>query len=187
MTPSSPPLQPWRCINSRTAFANRWVQVNVDDVALPDGRTYEYTVLRRQRHGAAVLAFNAQGQVLMQQEYRYPVDAIIWQVPGGLIDLGESPLAAAQRELAEETGHVADHWYHLGSFWDNPAFEDMVVNVFAAEGTRPDGSTHHDDAEWVRHEWKDLQWVREQVRSGVIRERVVIAALGFLWARAEDQ
>ena len=182
---SSSPLQPWRCINSRTAFSNRWVQVNVDDVALPDGRTYEYTVLRRDRHGAAVLAFNDQGQVLMQQEYRYPVDAIIWQVPGGLIDPGESPLAAAQRELAEETGHVAESWYHLGSFWDNAAFEDMVVNIFVAEDARTDGSTHRDEAEWVHHEWKDLQWVREQVRDGVIRERVVIAALGFLWARAE--
>lgn len=184
---SSSPLQPWRCLNSRTAFTNRWVRVNVDDVALPDGRTYEYTVLRRDRHGAAVLAFNEQGQVLMQQEYRYPVDAVIWQVPGGLIDPGESPLAAAQRELAEETGHIADRWYHLGSFWDNPAFEDMVVNIFVAEDARPDGSTHRDEAEWVRHEWKDLQWVRQQVRDGVIRERVVIAALGFLWARAQDQ
>ncbi len=183
---SSHPIQPWRCLHSRTAFANRWVQVNIDDVALPDGRSYEYTVLRRHQHGAAVLAFNARGQVLMQQEYRYPVDQVIWQVPGGLIDPHESPLEAAQRELAEETGHVASRWQHLGSFWDNPAFEDMVVNVFVAEDARPDGAIHRDTAEWVHHEWKDMKWVAEQVRSGVIRERVVIAALGFLWARGEQ-
>jgi len=176
------PPQPWRRLHGHTAFANRWIQVDVDTVALPNGRRYDYTVIRRRQHGAAVLAFNDQGQLLLEQEYRYPVDQVIWQTPGGLIDPGETPLQAAQRELAEETGHVAGHWRHLGTFWDNPAFEDMLVHIFVAEQVRPDGRQDRDEAEFIQHTWVDMAWVRAQVRLGAIKERVIIAGLGFLWA-----
>ncbi len=175
-------LKPWRKLNGRTAFANRWIQVDVDTLELPDGRIYDYTVIRRHQHGAAVFAFNQAGQVLLEQEYRYPVDEIIWQMPGGLIDPGETPLQAAQRELAEETGHVADNWRLLGSFWDNPAYEDMLIYVFVAENARPDGRENRDQAEFVRPAWVELDWIKEQVRLGNIKERVIIAALGYLWA-----
>lgn len=175
-------IQSWRRLSSQTAFQNRWLRVDIDQVELPDGRSYDYTVLRRPQHGAAILAFDPEGRVLVQQEYRYPVDAVIWQLPGGLIDPDESPLEAAQRELAEETGHVADSWRLLGTFWDNPAFEDLVVHIFVAKDARPDGREHRDEAEWVRGEWKEMAWVKEQVRAGAIRERVILAALGFLWA-----
>lgn len=184
MVDEHPSIRPWRRLHTHTAFQNRWLQVDIDQVELPDGRSYDYTVLRRPQHGAAILAFDPQGRVLMQQEYRYPVDAVIWQLPGGLIDPNEPPLEAAQRELAEETGHVADSWRLLGTFWDNPAFEDLVVNVYLADNVRPDGSEHRDEAEWVRCEWKEMGWVKEQVRAGVIRERVILAALGMMWAEA---
>ncbi len=177
-----PTIEPWPRLRSHTAFQNRWLRVDIDRVELPNGRSYDYTVLRRPQHGAAILAFDAQGRVLMQQEYRYPVDAVIWQLPGGLVDPAESPLAAAQRELAEETGHVAASWRLLGQFWDNPAFEDLVVHNFLAENARADGRERHDEAEWVRCEWKEMAWVKEQVRAGGICKRVVVAALGLLWA-----
>ncbi|MCW5860843.1 MAG: NUDIX hydrolase, partial [Caldilineales bacterium] len=108
--PIMPTIQPWRRLRSHTAFQNRWLRVDIDQVELPNGRSYDYTVLRRPQHGAAVLACDGQGRVLMQQEYRYPVDAVIWQLPGGLIDPNETPLEAAPRELAEATGPVAASW-----------------------------------------------------------------------------
>ncbi|MCX7853662.1 MAG: NUDIX hydrolase [Caldilineales bacterium] len=183
---TNPPLGSWHRLESRTVFRNRWLQVDIDRVRLPDGRDYEYTVIRRDRHGAAVLARDEQGRVLLQQEFRYPVGQVIWQLPGGLIDAAETPLAAARRELSEETGYVADRWQLLGVFWDNPALEDMEVHIFLAEGVRRDGREQRDEAEWVRCEWKDLAWVKAQVRAGVIRDRVVIAALGFLCAMSHN-
>ena len=177
-------LRPWLQRSSRTAFDNNWLRIDIDEVELPDGRTYDYTLIRSGRHGSAILAFNEQGQVLMEREFRYPVGQVIWQLPGGLLDPGESPLESAQRELAEETGHVADDWRHLGTIWDNPAFEDMLVHIFVAEGTRFNGETNQDDHEWVECEWVEMDWLKKQVRSGEIKERVLLAALGFLWAEA---
>lgn len=175
-------LRPWLQRNSRTAFDNDWLRVDIDEVELPDGRTYDYTLIRSDRHGAAILAFDEQGQVLMEREFRYPVGQVIWQLPGGLLDSGETPLAAAQRELLEETGHVAENWRRLGSIWDNPAFEDMLIHIFVAENTHFNGETNRDDHEWVTCEWVEMDWLKERVRSGEIKERVLLAALGFLWA-----
>jgi len=122
--------------------------------------------------------------VLIEKEFRYPVDQVIWQLPGGIIDPDEEPLEAAQRELAEETGHTADTWRLLGAVWDNPAFEDMLIYVFVAEHTKPNGETNPDEHEWVESEWVEMDWLKEQIRSGEIKERVVLSALGFLWADA---
>lgn len=130
------------------------------------------------------MAFNDQGQVLVEKEFRYPVDQVIWQLPGGIIDPGEKPLEAAQRELAEETGHAADTWRLLGAVWDNPAFEDMLIYIFVAENTLPNGESNPDDHEWVESEWVEIDWLKEKVRSGEIKERVVLSALGYLWAEA---
>ncbi len=177
-------LQPWLQRNTRTVFKNEWLHIDIDEVKLPNGRTSDYTLIRNNRHGAAILAFNDQGQVLMEKEFRYPVGQVIWQLPGGLLDPGEEPLAAAQRELVEETGHIAESWRLLGEVWDNPAFEDMLIHVFVAEHAKPNGSTSLDDHEWVECEWVEMDWLKERVRSGEIKERVVLSALGFLWAGA---
>jgi len=67
---------------------------------------------------------------------------------------------------------------------NNPAFEDMLIYVFVAEHTKPNGETNPDEHEWVESEWVEMDWLKEQIRSGEIKERVVLSALGFLWADA---
>ena len=178
------PLRPWRQRSSRTVFANDWLRIDIDAVETPDGKTYDYTLIRSGRHGAAILAYDARGRVLLEREFRYPVGRVIWQLPGGLLDANETPLAAAQRELAEETGHVAENWRLLGSIWDNPAFEDMQIYIFVAENAHLAGPTHSDEHEWVECEWVEIDWLKARVRSGEIKERVLLAALGFLWAES---
>ncbi len=175
-------VKAWKLLNSHISFSNRWLRLDIDQVRLPNGQIYDYTVMRREQHGAAIVVLNGQGQLLLEQEYRYPVDAVIWQLPGGLIDPGESALRAAKRELEEETGHVAKEWRLLGTIWDNPAFEDMEIHIFQATDIRFNGKTKPDQAEFIRCEWVDLVWVKEQIRAGTIKDRVLLAALGFLWA-----
>ncbi len=183
MPPHDPAhLKPWLTRRRQTVFQNRWLQVDIDTVELPNGQSYDYTVLRERKHGAAVIALDEQGRLLLQREYRHPVSRVIWQVPGGLIDEGESPLEAARRELLEETGHQARHWRHLGVIWDNPALEEMEIHIFLATGLLAVNQGDHDEAEWIAWSWQPWSWLKQAIREGEIKERVILAAIGLLWS-----
>jgi len=178
-------LRPWRRLNSTEIFTNHWIRIQIDRVELPNGRPYDYTVIHRFADGVAALVLDDQNRVLMEREYRYPVNEVIWQLPGGLVDRGEEPLPAMQRELAEETGYVAEEWEYLGQFWDNPALSAMKIHLFLARGAHNSAPTHFDAAEFLAVEWRSWQWLKQAVRSGEIKERVLLSALGLLMARGE--
>ena len=75
------------------------------------------------------------GRVIVERQYRYPVDRIITEIPAGkLNDKQEDPLLAAQRELREETGLTASHWESLGIFYPAPAYSDETIHMFLAKG-----------------------------------------------------
>lgn len=83
----------------------------------------------------AVLALDDDDRVLLIKQYRHPVRARDWELPAGLLDLaGESALAAAQRELAEEADLVAQRWDLLTEFMPSPGGSDEVIRVYLARG-----------------------------------------------------
>lgn len=86
----------------------------------------------------AVLALDEQDRVLLVRQYRHPVGMELWEPPAGLLDVtGEPPLLAAQRELAEETDHRADHWDVLIDWFNSPGGMDEAIRVYLARGLSP--------------------------------------------------
>jgi 8-oxo-dGTP pyrophosphatase MutT (NUDIX family) len=177
--------QPWTTRATRSAFRNRWLAVEIDEVLLPTGATYEYTRLLPVAAGVAVFGFNAAGEVLLEREYRHGVGQVVWQLPGGLVDAGEDLRDAGLRELREETGQapaaVNDETVrYLGSVWDNPGFGKATSHVYAAWGIEPVSDTRRDSAEFVTLHWATPAWLKEAVRGGEIRDRVVVTGVGWL-------
>jgi ADP-ribose pyrophosphatase len=130
---------PWQTLETKSVYRNRWIGVSVDKVALPDGRSYEYTRLEPAGIGVAVIGFNERGEVLLEREYRHGVGQTIWQLPGGLAAVGEDYQAAGLRELLEETGFAprevnAATVRYLGMVWDNPGFGIAQSQLYAAWG-----------------------------------------------------
>lgn len=175
-------IRSWRLQAKRVVYQDRWVEVALADVQLPTGQAYTYTVLRRVP-GAAVVALNGRQEVLVQREYRYPLDAVVYQLPGGLVDAGESPLETARRELREETGYEAEEWELLGTVQDNPGLIDGATTLFLAQRLRPASTAQPEQAEFVTSEWRPLSWLRERILAGEIEDRVLLAAFAFLAAR----
>lgn len=177
--------QVWTTRTTRSAFRNRWLAVEVDEVELPTGVTYDYTGLLSAGVGVAIIGFNAAGEVLLEREYRHGIGEIVWQLPGGLADNGEELADAGLRELREETGHapaaVNDETVrYLGSVWDNPGFGTATSHVYAAWGLKEVSATRRDSAEFVALHWVSPAWLKEAVRDGTIRDRVVVAGVGWL-------
>ena len=176
---------PWTTKESRVGFKNRWLSVEIDDVALPNGGGYEYTRLVPSAPGVGVFGFNEKGEILLEREYRHGVGEVIWQIPGGLTDGAEDLQAAGLRELREETGLTptqvtAETVRYLGCVWDNPAFGPMRSYLYAAWDLAPTATTKRDPEEFVTLHWVSPEWLKEAVRTGEIKDRVVVAGVGYL-------
>ncbi len=173
---------PWRVLHERTVYRDRWVQVTLVDVQLPNGETYTYTTLKR-IPGAAVVALDERGNWLIQREYRHPLRAVIYQLPGGLVDPGESPLTTAQRELLEETGYTAEEWTFLGVVEDNPGLIEGHTSLYLARHVHLVQAPCLERTENPSLEWRSPTWIRERIRAGEITDRVLLAAFAFLCVR----
>jgi ADP-ribose pyrophosphatase len=177
---TQPTVDPWQLLASRTGFRNRWLHLTLDTVRLPNGQTYEYTSIHRREAGVAVAVLDGRNWLLLEREYRHPVGQVIYQLPGGLAGSSEDLAASIRRELQEETGLVAGELRHLGSVWNNPASSDGECHVFLCRDAEPGGTVQRDGAEFIAWDWYPLDWVRDRVRDGTIRDRVVICALAYL-------
>lgn len=187
--PDPDPLA-WKTLATTPVFRNRWIGVVVDEVALPDGKRYEYTRLEPAGIGVGVIGFDAAGTILLEREYRHGVGEVIWQVPGGLATLDEDLQTAGLRELQEETGYAparvtAETVTYLGAVWDNPGFGVAISHLYCARGLETVADTRHDPGEYVTSAWVTPAWLKEAVRSGEIKDRVVVAAVAYLLLRGE--
>lgn len=177
--------QSWQTLSTQIAFQNRWLKVAVDEVVLPTGRHYEYTRLEGKGVGVGVIGFNPAGEILLEREYRHGVGEVVWQIPGGLAAVDEDLQTAGLRELLEETGHAPavvspETVCYLGVIWDNPGFGTMRSHIYAAWGLIKTDHPRRDPAEFVTLHWVSPEWLKDAVRSGAIKDRVVVAALAYL-------
>jgi ADP-ribose pyrophosphatase len=127
---------PWRTLASRPVYANDWISVREDRVALPDGRTTIYGVVTC-AGCVGVLPFLDPDTVVLVGQYRYVARDFYWEMPSGSTKPGESETAAVQRELAEEAGYVADRLVKLCAFHTSKSVVEETANIYLAEGLRP--------------------------------------------------
>ena len=178
-------LEPWTLLESEDVFRNRWLHVTLDRFRLPNDREYEYTTIRRDAAGVGVMLLNEQNRLLLEREFRPPVNEVLLQIPGGLTNGDEDPADCIRRELEEETGYLAGKMTYLGAFFNNPASSNSQCMVYLCRDFRPGGAVHRDAAEFMTYDWYDLDWVKARVLDGTIRDRVVICGLSYLWLAGE--
>lgn len=130
-----------------------------------------------------VWAVTDDGRVVLIRQFRHGTRDVSLEIPGGAVDPGEAPEAAARRELAEETGYTAARWTHLGTVAPNPAIQANRCHTFLAAGARPTGTTNLGPGEEIEVVLATAAEVRERVRSGEIDHALVVAALWY-WDHA---
>ena len=114
-------------------YGGHFLHVRSDRVRLPDGTLAgrEYIV-----HSGAVMIVPIadDGRLVVERQYRYPIGQVLLEFPAGKRDAGETTLACAQRELAEETGYRAREWAHAGRLHNAPAYATEVIDIWFARG-----------------------------------------------------
>ncbi len=164
-------------LDSETVFQGRLMHVKRDRVRLPNGgeSTREYLI-----HPGAVVVLPVfdNGDVLLERQHRYPLHRDFIEFPAGKIDLKESDLACAQRELQEETGYTAVEWREVTTIYPCIGYSNERLAFYLARGlTEGDHGRDHDEfLEVFRLPFDEaMQWVRD----GRICETKTV--IGLFW------
>ena len=119
-------------ISRKEIFDGFIAHLVVDTVTLPNGAEATREVIL---HNGAVciVPITKNNEIIMERQFRYPFDEVIWEIPAGKIDKGENdPVAAARRELLEETGYTAGNLKFIGMYYPSPAILSEKIYMYAA-------------------------------------------------------
>lgn len=120
-----------RVLERRSVLDGRVLDIGVERVELPGGRTTELEILRHPG-AAAILPVTDAGEVVLIRQYRHAAGDYLWEVPAGTRDGDEPALACAQRELTEETGFTAEEWTDLGEMLPAPGYASERIHIYVA-------------------------------------------------------
>ena len=164
-----------RVVRHQRLYEGRVLQLDVDEVEEPGGVRGQREVVR-QRGSVAALPVHDDGRVTLVRQYRYAVDALVWELPAGRIDPGETPDQGVRRELEEEVGLRPRFLEPLLTFWTTPGFCDEVMFLFRATGLEPVPARPEAD-EKIEAATFTLEEALDMVKRGEIREGKTLVAL----------
>ena len=179
---------PHEVVASQVVWNGRIVDMVKDHVIVVEGR--EPVVREYTRHPGAVAVVVMRGEsgaeeILLERQYRHPVQASLWEIPAGLLDIpGEDPRVAAERELAEEADLVAKRWDVLVDYFTSPGGSSEPLRVFLARELRDadEAFDREDEEATMEYAWVRLDDALTMVLDGRLHNPS--AVIGVLAAHA---
>ena len=164
-----------RVLATRRVYEGKVLSLDVDEVLEPgDVRATREVV--RHRGSVAALPVHEDGRVVLVRQYRYAVDALVWELPAGRLDPGESVEDAARREMEEEVGLRPRRLEALATFYTTPGFCDEVMEIWLAEDIQ-EGEARHDEDEHIELVRVPFSQAVEWMVTGEIRDAKTMAGL----------
>jgi 8-oxo-dGTP pyrophosphatase MutT (NUDIX family) len=175
----------WILHGRRTVLEDEWLKLSMVDVELPDGRRFEHHVVRL--HSASmVVILDDRDRVLLMWRHRFVPDAWSWEIPGGLIDAGETPEEAAIREAREETGFSLKSVEHLLTFHPAIGTVDCAYHIFL--GKDPEFVGKPTDVTEMHHfDWFPQERITELIQKRRLVSSGALVALLYLLATRNAQ
>ena len=171
-------LQPDILLESEERFAGRLLRLTVDLVRVGNGVEAQREVVHHQG-GVGIVAVTEDGEVLLVRQYRHPAGELLWEIPAGGREPGESVLETARRELAEETGYGAEAWLGVGATFLAPGYSTELLWYFRATGLTPVAGHEPDPDEALQARLFPPRELAELVRAGQMRDAKTLAGLAL--------
>jgi ADP-ribose pyrophosphatase len=153
----------------------------VEEVARDSSGFVIERAIVRHAGSAVMMATDDRNRVLLVKQFRLPAERDLWEIPAGRLDPGENPLAAAKRELAEETGFTARKWKKLAAWWPSPGFLAEKMYLYQATGLTPGNANPMED-ERIEMRWFKKKELDKLIQAGKIEDGKTLLAF-LIWRR----
>jgi len=172
-------LQPWPILSEETLADMGIFQLHEVTAQNPRTQSERRLALVTTGDWVNVVPLTREREVVLVRQWRHGTRSMTLEIPGGLVDEGETPAAAAAREVREETGFAGDGLMELGVVQPNPAFLDNLCYTFLIENCTEVGALQMDEGEDIEVVRVPLVDIPGRVASGEIQHALVIC--GFYW------
>ena len=164
-------------VDSELAYDGDFLKVQRDTIRLPDGKTSKREYIK---HPGAVVVLPVfdDGSILVERQFRYPLQDVFIEYPAGKIDPNEASLECAKRELQEETGYTATDWQFLCTIHNAIAYSDEHLDIFLARGLTP-GESKLDEGEFLETFKTTVPEMLNWIREGKVTD--VKTVIGTFW------
>jgi ADP-ribose pyrophosphatase len=172
-------------LGGRRLYEGKVLALDLDEVEEPGGVRAMREVVRHSG-SVAVLPVHEDGSITLVRQYRWPARALVWELPAGRRDAGETPEQGARRELVEEVGLEVERLEKIAEFWTTPGFCDEVMHLFRGSGLRAVPPRPEQD-ERIEARHFTLDEAMGAVARGEIREGKTLVALLLEARRVEGR
>ncbi|ACR12461.1 nudix hydroxylase [Teredinibacter turnerae T7901] len=166
----------WKQLSVTDIYENPWIKVTHEEVLTPKGTPGIYGVVHFKNRAVGVIPIDADGNTWLVRQSRYTLDCYTWEIPEGGAPEGEDMLEAAQRELEEETGLLADGWQELMTLHQSNSVSDEVGKIYVATDLRQ-GTQQLEDSEDIVVKKFSLAEAVTMVENGEITDAMSVAGL----------
>ncbi len=167
----------WKLLESKYVFRDRWLQVRVDKCQLPDERIMEPYYVIEVPDWTNMVIITRDERIVLVKQYRHALGATSLELPGGILENGELPIASAIREMQEETGYVSDEVTFLMKVSPNPALNNNSAYFFMAKNAEKLTNTNFDPFEDIIIETFSKEELKQLLIDGKLQHGVQLGAI----------
>ena len=177
-------MQEWTRISSEQVADYKIFRASKDVCRSPRTGAHLPFVVLEGPDWVNVVAIDQEGRWVCVRQFRMGSRSLALEIPGGMIDAGETPLQAAQRELLEETGYTSDNWRELGWVHPNPAFQLNRCFTYLAQDCKLTGQLQQDPGEDIEVLFLSEAEIMKSALDGTITHSLVLTGIFFWQNRA---
>jgi ADP-ribose pyrophosphatase len=167
-------------LSHERVFDGQVFDIDRDRVRMPNGRTVTVDVVRHPK-SVVLIPVPEPGHVILIRQYRYAVNAFLWELPAGSVDEGETPEQAARRECHEEIGRVPATIVRLAAMFPTPGYCDEEMVFFRVSSLEePTEAAALDEDEDIEARTFELREARDMIRRGEITDMKTVAGLAMI-------
>lgn len=176
-----------KTLKTEEIFSGKIINLQVQDVELPNGKMSKREIIKHPG-AVAVLAITEDGNVVLVEQYRKPMEKSLIEIPAGKLEGNEDPQEAALRELEEETGYACKNIELITSFYTAPGFADELIHLYIATDLKKlENPKSADEDEFVELIEVSLQKASEWIKSGKICDAKTLIAIQYWQLQSSER